>query len=329
MIGLNKKLCQLGLIGLLVVGLGWSQVPAWAADGGKKIQVVASFSILADLVKQIGGERVTVTTIVGAGGDTHVYQPIPSDAVAMSQAALMVINGLGFDNQIAQMARNAKANPNILVATARVKPLYFKADGQGHDAAQGDSHGDSQDVSQGDVPDPHAWQDPKNVVLYVEDIAQALVKLDPDHAAYYQTNLGQYRAQLRQLDAELGKIFAAWPQAVKKIITSHDAFGYFGRAYGVTFLAPLGFATENEASAAAVAALIGQIRREKIKMILVENISDPRIMRQIARETGAVVGPPLYSDALSPPGLPAENYMGMMRYNSKVFLDALAQAKSR
>ena len=290
------------------------------------LKVIASFSILGDLIKQIGGDRVNVTVLVAAGGDPHVYQAKPSDAVAMAKADLVVVNGLGFDTQIIQMAKASRAELPLLIASERVTPLRFKdeiSEEIGHESKN------QNPKNKGEEIDPHAWQNPKNTVLYVEAIALSLIRLDPSHAAYYQQNLVEYRRQLRQLDADLHKKFDAVPPRDKIIITSHDAFGYFGHEYAIRFMAPLGFATENEASASAIAALIGQIRRAQIKVIFVESISDPRMMQQIARETGAKIGGALYSDSLSPPNLPAHSYLAMMRYNSQLFADAFAKIQER
>ena len=290
------------------------------------LRVIASFSILGDLIKQIGRDRVNVTVLVAAGGDPHVYQAKPSDAVAMAKADLVVVNGLGFDTHIIQMAKSSRAELPLLIASERVTPLRFNDEmgGEaGHDAK------DQNPKNMGEEIDPHAWQNPKNTLLYVETIAESLSRLDPAHASFYQQNLAEYRRELRQLDADLHKKFDAVPPRDKIIITSHDAFGYFGHEYAIRFMAPLGFATENEASAAAIAALIGQIRRAQIKVIFVESISDPRMMQQIARETGAKIGGALYSDSLSPPNQPAHSYLAMMRYNSQLFADAFAQIQER
>ena len=312
----------LGVLAVLSIIISPRQLHAEPAP----LRVIASFSILGDLIKQIGGNRVNVTILVAAGGDPHVYQAKPSDAVAIAKADLVVVNGLGFDRQMIQMAKSSRAELPLLIASERVTPLRFN-DEMGGEA--GHDTKDQNPKNKGAEIDPHAWQNPKNTVLYVESIADSLSRLDPAHAAYYQQNLAEYRRQLRQLDADLHQKFDAVPPRDKIIITSHDAFGYFGHEYGIRFMAPLGFATENEASASAIAALIGQIRRAQIKVIFVESISDPRIMQQIARETGAKIGGALYSDSLSPPNQPAHSYLEMMRYNSQLFAEAFTQIQER
>ncbi|MCX8506333.1 MAG: zinc ABC transporter substrate-binding protein [Alphaproteobacteria bacterium] len=317
---------QLASILVVMVILSLIIFPRHSHAEPAPLRVIASFSILGDLIKQIGGDRVNVTVLVAAGGDPHLYQAKPSDAVAMAKADLVVVNGLGFDRQMTQMAKASRAGLPLLIASERVTPLRFN-DEFGGDMGQNATGEKSK--NKGAEIDPHAWQSPKNTLLYVESIADSLSRLDPAHASYYQQNLAEYRRQLRQLDAELHQKFDAVPPRDKIIITSHDAFGYFGHEYGIRFAAPLGFATENEASASAVAALIGQIRRAKIKVIFVESISDPRIMQQIARETGAKIGGALYSDSLSPPHQPAHSYLDMMRYNSQLFAEAFTRTQAR
>ncbi len=264
------------------------------------IPVVASFSILGDLVHNLGGDQVRLNTLVGPNGDAHVYQPIPRDIKAISEARLLVINGLGFEGWMDRLIQSSGFRGQVVVASTGVVPHQ---------------HG---------VLDPHAWQDLQNGMIYVRNIAAALAAVDPDHATEYQNRTKAYLASLATLDQEVRDQLTALPPSSRKWITSHDAFGYFATAYGMTILAPVGTNTDAEASAAGVAALIRQIRREQVKAVFVENITDPRVVKQIAAETGAVMGSTLYSDALSDPQGPASTYIAMFRNNLQALVGALA-----
>jgi zinc/manganese transport system substrate-binding protein len=269
---------------------------ATAAD---KLPVMTSFSILGDLVRIVGGERVAVTALVGPDEDAHVFEPKPADAKNLLQTRLLVSNGLGFEPWAQKLARSAGFKGETVVASQGVKARKLPAE-KGHD------HADT---------DPHAWQDPGNVVLYVRNIASGLGKLDPAGAASYQANAEAYVKELQTLDAWAREQIAAIPAGKRKVITSHDAFGYFGAHYGVQFLAPQGLSTETEASAKEVAQLIKQIQREKIKALFLENMSNPKLLTQLAKDTGVSPGPELYVDALSKAGGPADSYLKLMRYN--------------
>ncbi|MEE4377025.1 MAG: zinc ABC transporter substrate-binding protein [Candidatus Competibacteraceae bacterium] len=284
---------------------------AWAAE---PVRAVASFSILGDLVCEVGGERVTLSTLVGPDGDAHVYQPTPADARSVAQADIMFINGLGFEGWIERLVQAADFKGTLVTASEGVKPLELAEEADNHD----DDHNDHGEI------DPHAWQDPTNVKRYVANIVAGLSAVDPAGSAIYQANADRYGAQLDALDTEARAAFAAVPEAQRKVITSHDAFGYFASAYGVKFLAPVGFSTEAEASAADVAALIREIRANDIGAVFVENISDPRLLEQISRETQAVVGGTLYSDALSGSDGPAATYLDLFSHNLRLLTGALA-----
>lgn len=271
------------------------------------LKVVASFSILGDMVRQIGGSEVAVTTLVGPDGDAHVYEPTPADARALSSADVVVTNGLGFEGWMARLVKAAGYKGPMVVATKGVKPIKGDHDDHDHD------HGD----------DPHAWQSVANARVYADNILAALVKAAPDRAGRLRAGHAAYRAELDTLDGEIKAALAAVPKGDRRIVTSHDAFGYFARAYGVTFLAPVGISTEAEASAGDVAKLIRQMKKDKVKAVFVESIADPRLLEQIARETGARIGGRVYSDALSGPEGPAPTYTAMMRHNTRQFADAL------
>ena len=268
------------------------------------IPVVASFSILGDMVTVVGGDRVAVTTIVGPNADTHVYEPKPQDAVALGQAQAFFVNGLGFEGWFDRLVEATGFKGEVVTASVGVVTHTMNEDGQ-------------------KITDPHAWQSLGNGLLYVKNIAAGLCKVDADGCATYEANAAAYSAQLAALDTEVKAAIAAVPEAQRKVITTHDAFGYFGLAYGVTFMAPEGISTESEASAADVAKLIEQIRQAGVNALFVENMSDPRLVQQIAAETGAKLGGALYSDALSEPGEGAATYLDMFKHNIALLVPAL------
>jgi zinc/manganese transport system substrate-binding protein len=298
---------------LLALGLGLLAAPAWA-DG--KLPVVASFSILGDMTQRVGGERIAVTTLVGPDGDAHVYEPGPADAKAVAAARVLVVNGLGFEGWMDRLEQAAGFKGVEAVASADIAPLTMaETDEEGHDDHDHD-HGH-------DGVDPHAWQNVANAQAYVRNIAAALERADPEGAAVYRANAQAYLAKLDALDAEIRAAMTAIPAPQRVLATSHDAFGYFAAAYGVTVLAPQGMSTESEASAADVAGLIRQIKADGVRAVFVENITNPRLLEQVSRETGAAIGGVLFSDALSPPGGPAATYVEMMRHNAGTIASAL------
>ncbi|CAI9414297.1 Manganese-binding lipoprotein MntA [Pleomorphomonas sp. T1.2MG-36] len=290
--------------------------PAFAAD---RLPVVASFSILGDMVSRVGGDRVSVTTLVGPDGDAHVYEPTPNDVKAVAGAKLLVVNGLGFEGWMNRLAEASGYAGPVTVASEGVKPREMAEEEDHHDHAEADhaAH-DHHGV------DPHAWQDVANAVTYVKNIAVGLDAADPAGKATYDANAAAYVAELEALDAEVRAAMAALPADRRKIITSHDAFGYFGAAYGLELLAPEGVSTESEATASDVAGIIRQIREDAIPAIFVENIKDRRLIDQIAAETHAVVGGELYTDALSSKDGPAPTYVDMIRHNIGTLTEALA-----
>lgn len=271
-----------------------------------KLPVVATFSILADLARNVGGDRVEVISLVGANGDAHVYQPSPEDAKNLEAAKLIIVNGLGLEGWLDRLIKASGAKAPIVVATKGVKPRQMEEDGK---------------IGQ----DPHAWQSVANAKIYVENIRDGLIAVDPDGAGAYRANATAYLARLDELDKEVRAALAAIPPKRREIITSHDAFGYFGAAYDFKFIAPEGVSTETEASARDVARIIRQIKTEKIPAVFLENITDPRIARRIAEESGATIGGALFSDALSPPDGPASTYVAMMRNNIKQLTAVLAK----
>ena len=284
------------------------------------LEVTTSFSILGDLVGQVGGERVKVRTLVGADEDAHAFQPRPSDARNVGGAALVVVNGLGFDDWMVRLARSGGYKGEVVVASAGIDTLAMTTDDHGHD--HGHDHGDEDDKANAKAVDPHAWQDVGNVRRYVANIADALTKADPEGATAYRANAERYDGELKALDAEIRAAFAVLPAERRKVVSSHDAFGYFGRAYGIRFLSPVGVSNNAEPTAQGVARLIRQLKAEKVPAVFIENVADSRLIERIRSESGAQVGGTLYSDALSKADGPAPSYVQMMRTN----LDALRQA---
>jgi zinc/manganese transport system substrate-binding protein len=285
-----------------------------------RISVVATFSVIGDIVAAVGGDRVSVKTLVPPDGDAHVYQPTPADSRALAEAKLVVVNGLGMEGWIDRLIRASGFKGPIVVATRGVKPGEMEQDDS--DAV---TKTPRRTVTPKTITDPHAWQDPRNGALYARNIADGLTNVDPSGASAYRASADAYAKELEATDAWIRQEFGRVPREKRKIITTHDAFGYFGRAYGVTFLAALGISTDYEPSAGDIAKLIRQIRNEHIKALFVENLHDTRMIDQIARDTGAVVGGTVYSDALSPPGGPADTYLRMFRHNVPLFVEAMAK----
>jgi zinc/manganese transport system substrate-binding protein len=277
--------------------------PALAQDKTPdKINVVATFSILADLVKNVGGDRVEVAALVGPNSDTHVFSPTPAGA------KVVFVNGLGLEGWMTRLVNASGTKAPSFVASTGIKTRRME-----------DDHHPGQMVT-----DPHAWQSIANAKIYVGNIRAALSKVDPAGKSAYDANATAYLAKLDALEQEVKAAIGKIPADHRRIITTHDAFGYFGGAYGMEFISPEGVSTDAQPSAKDMAKIIAQIRKQKIPAVFMENITDPRLMQQIAKETGAKVGGTLYSDALSDPGGPAGNYIDMMRSNVSELSKALA-----
>jgi len=299
------------------------------AQSDRPIPVVATFSILGDMVKRIGGEHVTVTTLVGPDGDTHVYQPTPIDARAVSEAQILVVNGLQFEGWLDRLVDASDFRGVRVVATEGIEPITYEHGADTHDRdreADHDTHteDDHHEGHDHGAFDPHAWQSVRNATVYVDSITSALAKADPGNADAFYRNREAYVNELHALDSEISKIVAGLPARSRTVVTSHDAFQYFGRDYGLTFLAPQGISTDSEASAQDVVNLVRQIREQGIRAVFIENVADPRLLRRIADETGAVIGGTLYPGALSGPDGPASTYLDMMRHNAMTLARALA-----
>jgi zinc/manganese transport system substrate-binding protein len=284
---------------------------AASARAQDRLNVIASFSILGDFVKNVGGDRVEVATLVGPNGNAHVYAPSPGDAKKVADAKLVFVNGLGFEGWLERLVKASGTKAPIVVATKGIKPLE-RAGGHDHD----------HDHDHGRV-DPHAWQSVANAKIYVANIRDALIAADPAGKDAYLANAAAYLAKLDALERDVREVVAKIPADRRRVITSHSAFGYFQDAYGVSFTAPQGVSTEAEASAKDVAAIIAQIRKQKVAAVFLENVTDPRLVEQIARETGAKVGGTLYSDALTDDKGDATTYIDLIRHNLRQLASAL------
>jgi zinc/manganese transport system substrate-binding protein len=271
--------------------------PLHAAE---RLNVVASFSILGDFVRNVGGDRINLTTLVGADSDVHVYTPAPSDAKRIADAKLVIVNGLGLEGWLPRLVQSSGAKAQVVTASAGIAPLKL-----------------------GSAADPHGWQSVPNAKIYVTGIADALAAADPDDGEFFRAQAKAYLEKLEMLDREVREALAKIPPERRKVISTHDAFGYFAAEYGVQFIAPLGVSTETEPSARDIATIISQIKAQKIPAVFLENISDDRLIRRIAAETGSKVGGTLISDGLTGEKGPGPTYIDMVRHNIKALTSAL------
>ena len=272
-------------------------VPAHARD---KINVAASLTILADFARNVGGDRVDVVSLVGPNGDAHSYVPSPADAKKLADAKLIILDGLGLEGSTARFMRAAAKDAKVVTASDGITPLRL-----------------------GTQSDPHAWQSVANAKTYVANIRDALIAADPAGKSVFEANAADYLRRLDALEAEVRAAIESIPPDRRKLVTTHNAFGYFGTAYEVDFIAPHGVSTEAEPSARDVARIIAQIRAQKIPAVFLENVTDPRLLERIAQESGARIGGTLYSDALTDANGPAPTYIDMMRHNVKELMTAL------
>jgi len=273
--------------------------PLQAAD---RLNVVASFSILGDFVRNIGGERVSLTTLVGPDSDVHVYAPTPSDAKTIAAAQLLIVNGLGLEGWLPRLVQSSGGKAPIVTATKGVAALKSGSDS-----------------------DPHAWQSVANAKIYVANIRDALAGADPAGADVFRDRAARYLTELDALDREVRDAVGKIPPARRKVISTHDAFGYFAAAYGIAFIAPVGVSTESEPSARDIARIIGQVRAAKIPAVFLEKNGDDRLVGRIAAETGAAIGGTLVSDSLTDETGDAPTYVAMVRHNVKALTSALAR----
>lgn len=272
----------------------------------KRLQVVATFSILGDMVREIGGEHIVLNTIVGAGADAHSFEPTPRDIQALAKAQVLVLNGLDFEGWLPRLVQSSGFKGAQVMASKGVTVRQL-AEAPGHHHEDGHHHGDV---------DPHAWQSLSNGMIYAQNIADGLAQAAPAHSAYFKNRAKLYIEQMKKLDTEIKQAFADIPPEKRRVITSHDAFGYFERAYGIHFISVAGLSNDAEPSAKDVAAIIDRAKNEHVAGVFVEQGLNPRIVEQIARETGAKVGEGLYADTLAKPDQPASTYLGMFSWNA-------------
>lgn len=296
----DTELLRQWFVGLLVAGLLLALAQASSAHAQDRLKIVTSFSILADFAKNVGGDCVEVTSLVGANGDVHVYTPAPADAKKVADAKLVIINGLGLEGWLPRLVQASGSKATIVTATDGITPRIAGA-----------------------APDPHAWQSVADAKIYVANIRDALVSADSADAAAFHANADGYLIKLDALDREVQAAMVSIPPARREVISTHRAFGYFATAYGIDFIAPSGVSTDSEASARDIAMIITQIRQSKIPAIFIENISDPRLIQRISAETGARIGGTLYSDGLTGEKGEAPTYIDMVRHNIKALTDAL------
>lgn len=276
----------------------------------KPVRVVASFSLLADMVQQVGGDLVDVEAIVGPDEDAHDFQPTPQDAKKLVDADIIVINGLGFEGYITRMVQASKSRAKLLIATAGIKPRLMSR---------------KEDEKAAHSFDPHAWQNLDNAPIYIRNIAAALIEARPEQEKEIKARARRYLDACKSLHEEAKTRFAQLSPQRRTAITSHDAFGYFADAYNLTFMGAVGVSEESEPSAADIARLIDQIKQEKVHALFVENMNDPRLIQQISQETNVKIGGKLYADALSQPQGPAPDYLSLMRTNITTVLGALGE----
>ena len=327
-----RVLVQIGLALLLLLGA------SGGAAAAEMLKAVASFSILGDIVRQVGGDRVDVVSLVKPDADAHVFSPTPADAKTLAGADLFFVNGLGFEGWMERLEKSSGFKGKTVVVSKGVKPLTMEEE-EGHhhgeeadhdhddhakDEHDHDDHAKADHHDEHEVTDPHAWQDLANGKIYVTNIRDGLIAADPEGKAVYQANAAKYLDDLAKEEIAVKAAIDSLPEGRRKIITSHDAFVYFGAAYGLEIIAPEGVSTESEASAQDVAKIIRQIKEENILAVFLENVADHRLLDQIARETGAKIGGTLYSDALSGPDGPAPTYLNMFRHNIGVLTAALS-----
>lgn len=307
---LSRRLV-LNVILSLICGL-----PALAQTPAKPLEVVASFSILGDLAREVGKDRIRVTTLVGPDADAHVYRATPADAKAVKEAGLVIVNGLGFEGFMDRLVKGSGTKAAIVIATANLKPIEKPKSGHGHAHGHDHDHGKL---------DPHAWQSVENVKTYVANIRDGLAKADPAGTADYARNAEAYLAALSGLKGELDALFAAIPREKRVLLTSHDSLAYFGREFGFTLEAVQGLSTESEPSARDVARIIRLAKEKKARAVFIENMTNPKIAERIAQETGARIGGTLFSDALSGEKGAAPTYIAMMRHNATLIAAALKE----
>ena len=310
-------LCALAL-GLGVNGRAFATEP---------VEVVASFSILGDMVKVIGGEQVRLTILIGPGADAHAFDPSPADIRTLAKAQVLVVNGLGFESWMPKLARAAGFKGKEIVASEGVTLRQLDTDHDDHHGHHdhGHRHGkNAKAPQQARNVDPHAWQDLNNGIRYAQNIAEGLSKVDPVNAAHYRQRAESYVADMKALHGEIRQALQGVPAERRRVVTPHDSMGYFGEAYDVEFFSAAGLSSDAEPSAKDIVRLIREVKASASTALFTEGVSgNARVMEQVARETGLKVGGPLFTDSLDAPGQPADTYLGMFRWNADQIISAL------
>jgi zinc/manganese transport system substrate-binding protein len=314
---LNLWLTAFALVALSVLPY------AYVTAQEEKLKVVATFSILSDLVHNVGGDKIDLTTLVPANSDTHTFEPSPADSVALADADVIFQIGLEFETWLDDLVKSAASNATVVVVTKGIETIDFA----GEHAHEGEATGTPEiPDAEHHERDPHVWHDVKNAILMVQNIRDALIAADEANADTYKANADAYLKQLDELDKFVVDEVAKVPEAGRILVTSHDALGYFGKRYGFRIDTALGVTTdESSPSAGAIAALVEDIKKSGVKVIFLENISNPNLIEQISREAGVAVGPELFTDALGDPGLEGDTYVKLVRYNVTAIVDALSK----
>jgi len=310
----DRRSLLLASAGLLATAAGARAQTAPPAPA-ERLAVVSTFSILGDLVGNVGGDRIAQSVLVGPDGDAHVYSPRPGDARTLAAARIVFVNGLGFEGWINRLIRSSNARATVVEATAGIDRIRAVRGGHGHGHGHGHAHG---------TWDPHAWHSVTAVRRYVETIRDALGTADPAGAETYARNASAYLARLVELEAEVRALIGRIPEGDRKAVTTHDAFAYFERDFGFRFIGAQGISTDSEPTPAQIARLIRQLREQAVRVVFAENITNPRLVERIARETGARIGGRLHSDALSAADGPAATYIDLMRHNARTVAAAFA-----
>lgn len=305
---LTRIIKSFGIIALITVLAIRTDAAIAQTQADKPLQVIATFSILADITRQVGGDTVEVRSLVGENTDAHSWSPTPDDVKTVKTADVIIINGLGFEGWITRLIEASGFKGQIVTASDGIVPRIIS-----------DTHHGNSGY------DPHAWQNPANGRIYAHNIAEALATASPTYATRIRQRAAAYDTQLAATDASINRLFADLPVDKRKVVTTHDAFGYFGDAYSITFLSAMGLSNDSEPSAATIAALLKQIKHDNVRAIFIENLSDPRLMRQIAKDSDVTFGGKLYSDALSPATEAAPSYTALLLTNAQRLREAMGK----
>lgn len=302
----------------LLIAFCFLLAAATPVSAQEKVRVVATFSILGDLTQRIGGDKIELVTLVGPDQDAHGFDPTAEDQRAVAGADLVIANGLGFETWLERLTEAAEFKGRLVMASAGIAPLPWEE----HDEHEHEEEDEDHDHAH-ESGDPHAFQDAHLVLTYIDNIAAGLAAVQPADSALFTATAATLKAEFAALDADLKARFSALPAGQRRILTSHDAFGYFGRAYGIDFVALQGVSTDSEPSAQDLKRVIEEITHGGIRAVFLENMSDPRFVETLAEDTGVRVGGALYADALSGPDGPAPDLLSLFRHNQSELLKAL------